>query len=157
LKPFQAPSHNDIYNAGTEIHFLSYYKYWDPQENFYYAQKHTGFSPNSERSEGTYSKYASLDDELDGFHYYLGYVKFGIGRATSDAAHEIRDGKITRDEGVMLVKKYDGEYPVKYLENFLNYCEINENEFKKVLDSWRSDHIWELKDGNWRLKHAVWY
>jgi N-acetyl sugar amidotransferase len=131
LKPFQAPSHNDIYNAGTEIHFLSYYKYWDPQENFYYAQKHTGFSPNSERSEGTYSKYASLDDELDGFHYYLGYVKFGIGRATSDAAHEIRDGKITRDEGVMLVKKYDGEYPVKYLENFLNYCEINENEFKK--------------------------
>ena len=60
-----------------------------------------------------FSKYASLDDEFDGFHFYLQYIKFGFGRATSDTAHEIRDGKITRDEGIALVKKYDGEFPKK--------------------------------------------
>ena len=67
-----------------------------PQENFYYCKKNTGFQVNEDRTEGTYSKYASLDDKLDGFHYYLMFIKFGIGRATSDAAHEVRDGKITR-------------------------------------------------------------
>ena len=39
------------------------------------------------------------------------FIKFGIGRATSDAAHEVRDGKITREEAVYLVNKYDGEFP----------------------------------------------
>ena len=40
----------------------------------------------------------ALDDKIDGYHYHLSVIKFGIGRTTSDAAHEIRDGKITREE-----------------------------------------------------------
>ena len=99
------------------MHFYGYYKFWDPQENFYYAQKHTGFSVNEERTEGTYSKYASLDDKLDS-SFYLAFIKFGIGRATSDSAHEIRDEKITREEGIALVKKYDDEFPDKYFSYF---------------------------------------
>ena len=67
-------------------------------------------------TEGTYSKYASLDDKLDGFHYYLAYIKFGIGRATADAAHEVRDGHIDRDEAVALVKKFDGEFPKNIMQ-----------------------------------------
>ena len=100
LMNYMAPPVHDLRKVGTEIHFFGYYKFWDPQENFYYCQEHTGFMPNPERSEGTYSKYASLDDKLDGFHYFLGFIKFGIGRATPDAAHEVRDGKITREEAV---------------------------------------------------------
>ena len=141
----------------TEIHFWSYYKYWDPQENFYFAVQNTGFNPNSERNEGTYSKYASLDDRFDGFHYYLAFIKFGIGRATSDSAHEVRDGKITRDEAVALVKKYDGEFPKKYYREFLEYCQMSEDEFEKTIDSWRSDHIWlKSNEGEWKLKDPVW-
>ena len=82
LKPFSQPPYSDILANNTQIHFLSYYLYWDPQENYYYCRENTGFSPNTRRSEGTYSKYASLDDRFDGFHYYLGFIKFGIGRAT---------------------------------------------------------------------------
>jgi hypothetical protein len=136
---------------------MSYYKHWDPQENFYYAQKNTGFTPNNERSEGTYSKYASLDDEIDGFHYYLSYIKFGIGRTTSDAAHEIRDGKISREEGVALVKKYDHERPKKYLKEFLQFCKITEIEIEEVIDSWRSPHLWKLEENKWQLRKAVWH
>ena len=157
LTPFMAPSYESIMNNKTEIHFYGYYKYWDPQENYYYCKENTGFTPNSERSEGTYSKYASIDDRIDGFHYYLSYIKFGIGRATSDTAHEIRDEKITREEGVALVRKYDSEYPRKYFNEFLEYCDITEEEVDEVLDSWRSDHIWEKTSDGWRLKHAVWY
>ncbi|WP_078125509.1 N-acetyl sugar amidotransferase [Leptospira alexanderi] len=156
LRPFMAPAYEDIIKNKTEIHFLGYYKFWDPQENFYYCQENTGFVPNSERSEGTYSKYASLDDRIDGFHYYLGYIKFGIGRTTSDTAHEIRDHKITREEGVALVKRYDGEFPKKYYQEFLEYCSVTEEEFNEVVDSWRSDHIWEKKSGEWLLRYKVW-
>lgn len=157
LYPFMAPSYEDTTKNKTEIHFLGYYKFWDPQENYYYCREHTGFTPNTERSEGTYSKYASLDDQIDGFHYYLSYIKFGIGRTTSDAAHEIRDGKITREEGVALVKRYDHEFPRKYYKEFLEFCSITDAEVHEVIDSWRSDHIWQQQDGEWKLRHAVWH
>ena len=156
LKPFMAPPVEELRKVGTEIHFYGYYKFWDPQENFYYCQEHTGFMPNPERSQGTYSKYASLDDKLDGFHYFLGFIKFGIGRATSDASHEVRDGKITREEAVALVRRFDSEFPAKYFSEFLEYCSITEAQFWDVVDSWRSDTVWERDGKEWRLKTSVW-
>ena len=140
----------------TEIHFFGYYKFWDPQENYYYCREKTGFTPNTERTEGTYSKYASIDDEIDGFHYYLSYIKFGIGRTTADTAHEIRDNKITREEGVALVKRFDHEFPNKYYDVFLDYCSITDQESHEIIDSWRSDHLWQKSNGEWKLKHKVW-
>ena len=155
LYPYLSPDYEKIVNNKTEIHFFGYYKMWDPQENYYYCFKNTDFSSNPERTEGTYSKYASLDDKMDGFHFYLSYIKFGIGRATSDSAHEIRDGKITRDEGAALVKKFDSEFPERYYREFLEYCDISEQEFWDVIDSWRSDHIWEKSNSGWHLKNTV--
>ena len=155
IYPYLAPKFSDIKKNNTEIHFFSYYKFWDPQENFYYCLENNGFRPNPERTEGTYSKYAGLDDKLDGFHFYLAFIKFGIGRATSDSAHEIRDGKISREEGIALVKKYDGEFPEKYFSDFLEYCNITEGQFFEVIDSWRSDHLWKKVNGRWQLKHPI--
>jgi N-acetyl sugar amidotransferase len=155
IAPFLPPRHAEIMNNKTEIHFFGYYKFWDPQENFYYCQEHNGFTTNPERTEGTYSKYASLDDRIDGFHYYLAFIKFGIGRTTSDSAHEVRDGKITREEGVALVKRYDGEFPARYYKEFLAYCGITDEQFTDVIDSWRAEHLWKREDGAWKLRHAV--
>ena len=132
--------------------FMSYFYKWNPQENYYYCVDNTGFKPNNIRSEGTYTRFASLDDKLDGFHYYLMYIKFGIGRATSDAAHEVREGHITREEGIALVKKYDGEFPENILNYFLKYCDMNQTEFHDIIDSWRSKHIWKKEGNSWKLK-----
>ena len=156
FESFLAPDFDRITANNTEIHFMGYYKFWDPQENYYYCREHTGFSPNTERTEGTYSKYASFDDEIDGFHYYLAYIKFGIGRTTSDTAHEIRDGKINREEGIALVEKYDHEFPSKYFAEFLEYCSITNAEFFDILDSWRSSHIWKKTGNEWQLKRPIW-
>lgn len=156
LYPFMAPRFDEIKKNNTEIHFFGYYKFWDPQENYYYCREHTGFTPNTERSEGTYSKYASLDDQIDGFHYHLAYIKFGIGRTTSDTAHEIRDGKIDRDEGIALVKRFDHEFPKKYYKEFLEFCSITDEQVQEVIDSWRSDHIWVKIDNEWKLRKPIW-
>jgi len=154
---YRPPKAEDIKRLGVQMHWHSYYKKWIPQENFYYSQKYAGFSANEDgRSEGTYSKYASLDDKTDGFHFYLGYIKFGLGRTTRDAMMEIRSNHITRDEGVALVKRYDGEFPQKYFKDFLEYLDISEEKFWEVIDSYRPPHLWEKIEGEWKLKHAVW-
>lgn len=153
------PPIDKIAKVGSEMHWFSYYKKWVPQENYYYAVENTGFKANPDgRSEGTYSKYASLDDKTDGFHYYMAFMKFGICRATSDAAHEIRDGHLTREEGVALVRRYDGEFPKKYFKEFLEYLNITEREFWDVVDMYRSlsPHIWSQVNGEWKLRHTVW-
>ncbi|OGL44349.1 MAG: LPS biosynthesis protein [Candidatus Schekmanbacteria bacterium RBG_16_38_10] len=155
LIPYLAPSIEELEVNKTEIHFFGYYEKWTPQENYYYCVENTGFTANPVRSEGTYSKYASLDDKLDGYHYYLAFIKFGLGRATSESAHEIRDGHITREEGVGLVRKFDGEFPKKNFKEFLEYCDITEEFFREVIDSWRSPHLWEKVNDEWRLKYQI--
>ena len=136
--------------------YLGYYLKWDPQECFYYASKHTGFKPNTERTEGSYSKYSSIDDKIDNFHYYTLLIKFGIGRATNDAAQEIRNNKITREEGIALVKKFDHEFPKKYFKDFLEYIDITESEFFKLIDKFRSPHLWVKDKDMWLLKKRIW-
>jgi N-acetyl sugar amidotransferase len=156
ILPYMAPDNNKLEKLGLDIHFFGYYKKWVPQELYYHAVEHTGFKPRYARNEGTYSKYASFDDQIDGFHYYLSYIKFGIARATADTAHEIRDGHITREEGVGLIKRFDGEFPHENFKIFLKYCGITEDHYFNVIDSWRSPHLWDKIDGEWMLKHPIW-
>ena len=132
-----------------------------PQENYYNAVKTTGYSPSPERTEGTYSKYVSLDDKVDGFHFWTTFIKFGIGRTTEEASQECRHGYITREEAVNLVKKYDGEFPKKYFQDFLKLTKLSEEEFYNIVDSFRPSHLWE-KTGNdfrygknWALKNKI--
>jgi N-acetyl sugar amidotransferase len=159
--PFQLyrpPDSEELVKIGAEMHWFSFYKKFIPQENYYYCVENTGFQANPEHSEGTYSKYASLDDKQDGFHFYLAYIKFGIARATSDAAHEIRDGHLTRDEGIALVRRYDGAFPNRHFKWFLNYLNITEEEFWEVINLYRtiSPHVWRNVGGEWKLRHNVW-
>lgn len=156
FSPYIAPDSSELEASGIEVHYLGYYLKWDPQECFYYAADNTGFSPNSERTQGSYSKYSSIDDKIDPYHYYTTLAKFGLGRASYDAAQEIRNGKITRDEGVALVQKFDEEFPDRFLPEFLDYISHTEDSFHDTVDSFRSPHLWEKKGGAWVLKYAVW-
>jgi hypothetical protein len=90
------------------------------------------------------------------FHYFTTLIKFGIGRATYDAAQEIRNGKITREEGASLVKQFDQEFPLKYFSDFLEYIGINEEEFFQTVDKFRPPHLWQKNGKDWLLKHYVW-
>tara|TARA_Y100000389_G_C17462660_1_gene523004 strand:- start:157 stop:1359 length:1203 start_codon:yes stop_codon:yes gene_type:complete len=138
-----------------EFHYLGYYLKWDPQECYYYSYENTGFSPNVERTQGSYSKYSSIDDKIDYFHYYTTLIKFGIGRTTYDASQEIRNNKITRDEGVTLVKKFDQEFPDKYFKEFLDYIDLTETQFWKNINKFRPPHLWVKKKNNYKLKYQV--
>jgi N-acetyl sugar amidotransferase len=156
LEPYLPLETHVLANNQLEFHYLGYYLKWDPQECFYYASANTGFKPNSERTEGSYSKYSSLDDKIDPFHYYTTLIKFGLGRASYDAAQEIRNNKISREEGVQLVKQFDQEFPKKYFDDFLNYVSLDTGAFYETIEKHRNLNLWEFYSGAWKLKHPVW-
>lgn len=138
-----------------EVHYLGYYLKWTPQECYYYAVEHTGFEANPVRTEGTYSKYNSIDDKIDGFFYYTIFIKFGIGRATYDASQEIRNKHLTREEGVALVRRFDGEFPERYFQEVMEYIGMKPERFLELCEQFRSLHLWIKEGGQWRLRHPV--
>jgi len=155
LTPYLPADYRRLEAASIEVHYLGYYLKWTPQESYYYAVEHTGFEANPVRTEGTYSKYNSLDDRIDGFHYYTSYVKFGLGRASSDASQEIRNRHLTREEGVALVHRFDGEFPERYFREVMEYVGLKPERFLELCDEFRSPHLWERVGGEWRLRHRV--
>jgi len=156
LMPFLPCSPVELEKAAIEVHYLGYYLKWTPEEVYYYAVENTGFKARPFRTQGTYSKYNSIDDKIDDLHYYTTFIKFGIGRATYDASQEIRNNHLTREEGVALVKKFDGEFPDKYFKEIMNYLEIKPERFMELCDHFRSPHLWSKINGQWRLRHTIW-
>jgi N-acetyl sugar amidotransferase len=174
LEPYLPADPARILEGRIEVHYLGYYLKWHPQSCYYYAVEHGGFEASPERTPGTYSKYNSIDDRIDDFHYYTTYIKFGIGRATYDAAQEIRSGDISREEGVALVKRFDGEFPWRFAEEIFRYLSIPPAEFSeaarlfeqpvmdyeyfmRLADSFRSPHLWKYEEGEWKLRRQVWH
>lgn len=172
LQPYLPARPEDVERVGVQVHYLGYYMKWHPQSCYYYAFEHGGFEASPERTPGTYSKYNSIDDRIDDFHYFTTFIKFGIGRATYDAAQEIRSGDITRDEGVALVKRFDGEFPHRFANEIFKYLSIEPHEFpiairqfevpqfsteyfQVLTDAFRSPHLWRHDGSVWSLRHQV--
>ena len=145
----------ELKNANIEVRYLGYYLKWTPQEAYYYSVEHSGLQANPVRSEGTYSKYNSLDDRIDGFHYYTLYIKFGIGRTTYDVSQEIRNKHITREEGVALVQRFDGGFPEKYFNEIMEHIGMEPERFVELCDEFRSPHLWNKENGEWKLRYQV--
>ena len=149
------PDRDEVKRASIQRYFFGYFKNWSNHENFYYAQQNTGFTPNPERTEGTYTRYSSIDDRIDGFHHWFGLLKFGISRCTANAAREVREGFRTRDEAVALVHRYDTEFPSRYFKDLLTYAQVTEEEFWEIAERWRNENLWERVGNNWKLKYQV--
>ena len=156
LQAYFPVSPYDIERTGTEVHYLGYYVKWHPQEAYYYSIENSDFMPNDHRTEGSFSKYSSLDDKIDWLHYHTTMIKFGIGRATYDSAQEIRNGDITRDEGIALIKRFDGEFPQQYITACCDYMGITLQDYHDAIERLRSPHLWEKNHGKWELKQPIW-
>jgi N-acetyl sugar amidotransferase len=172
LQPYLPADPEQLEANGVEVHYLGYYLRWHPQSAYYYAVEHGGFEASPERTPGTYSKYNSIDDKVDDLHYFTTYIKFGIGRASYDAAQEIRSGDIDREEGVSLVRRFDGEFPERFADELFEYLSLTPDEFGaaaghlsepvmtresflRLCDRFRSPHLWEKVGGEWRMRHTV--
>lgn len=156
LMTYLPADYNEFGKSNIEIHYLGYYLKWVPQEAYYYAVENTGFQARPFRTQGTYSKYNSIDDKIDDLHYYTTHIKFGLGRASYDSSQEIRNRHLTREEAVALVRRYDGEFPNRYFQEVMDYIGMKPDYFMDLCDKARSPHLWKKENGEWKLRHPVW-
>jgi N-acetyl sugar amidotransferase len=135
----------------------SYFEAWDSYRNYLVAKKHCNLTESESTNPGTFTNFAQTDQALYDLHTYLMYLKFGFGRATQDVGIEIRRGAMTRDQGVNLVKLYDGQFPNHHLKTYLNYYKMTNKELNKVFDKWVNKNLFYKckKEKIWKPKFEV--
>jgi N-acetyl sugar amidotransferase len=149
------PKDEDIRRVGVRGIFLQNYVRWSGNDNAIIAKKY-GWKESEQPFERTYRKVSNLDDmHENGIHDYLKYIKFGYGRATDHVCKDIREGRMTRNEGIEIVRKMD-HIKSRDLDRWLKYVGMDEEEFDRVADTFRDPTVWEKdENGNW-VKDNIW-
>jgi N-acetyl sugar amidotransferase len=146
LTPYFYPNDVEIERVGVTGIFLGHYFFWDARKQLEVV-KRRGFSLKEDGpTEGTYTNYENLDERLVGLHDYLKFVKYGFGRATDHACIDIRNKRITREQGLKLVKQFDGKYPHYAVSEFIKYSGMSKNEIDSIIDSYTNPILFKRND-----------
>lgn len=150
---YDYPSDAELLEVGVTGLFLGYYFPWDGLSNYLIAQAH-GFKSYGKNVEGSILDYENLDNYQTGIHDYFKFLKFGFGRTTDLVSTHLRRGRITRNQGLELIRKHDGKYPWTYLgkslDKILDKMDLSVKNFEDICDRFTNKEIF-LKDGNGEL------
>lgn len=149
------PPNEKIQKAGFKVGHWSYYENWDPYIHYEFASKNYGMQIHKGRNTGTYTDFGQLDTPLYELHTYMMYLKFGFGRGLQDACIDIRFGRLSRQEAVEIVNKYDGEYPEKNIPVFLDYYKMSKKEFDAILDKHVNKRLFKKVNKIWRPTFTI--
>lgn len=149
------PDDGEVLKAGVRGLYIGNFFKWDSNDHAKMVQEKYGWKPKQEPFERTYRNFSNLDDRYEnGIHDLLKFVKFGYGRASDHASKDIRDGYMTREKGIEMVRKYD-HVVSKDLYYWLDYAGMTEKEFWQTADTFRDPRVWRIEDGQW-VKDNIW-
>jgi len=150
MLPFTYPSDAELQRVGVTGLFLGHFIPWDGQRNALLSQArgmHTYHKP----VEGTITNYENLDNHQTGIHDYFKFLKYGFGRATDQACLQIRRGRISRSEGLELVRRHDGRFPWEYLgkslQDILRPLDMTLEEFQGICDRYTNRELFMQQNG----------
>jgi N-acetyl sugar amidotransferase len=153
LVPYTYPSDEELKVVGVTGLFLGYYFPWDGFTNYLLSQAH-GFSSYGKVIEGSIVDYENLDNYQTGIHDYFKFLKYGFGRATDLVSISLRRGRITRNQGLELIKLHDGKYPWSYLgkplSQILQKIDMTVAEFDEICDRFTNKELF-MKDESGQL------
>lgn len=150
------PSDEDLTRVSVRGAYIGNFHKWDPNVHARRMHEEYGFEYAKQPFERTYRTMSNLDDmHENGIHDYMKFIKFGYGRASDHASKDIRDGYITREQGIELVRKYDHVKPRRDLERWLEYVGMTEEEFDRIADTFRNPRVWRQENGQW-VKDNIW-
>jgi len=152
---FLFPTDEELKGRDLKITHWSYFESWDPYRNYLIAKEHCGLQEAPANNSGTFTNFSQNDQALYALHTYMMYLKFGFGRATQDAGIEIRRGAMMRDQAVNLVRLYDGHYPEEFIETYLKYYQLTQEEFDAILDRWVNLKLFKKVNGRWKPTYMV--
>jgi N-acetyl sugar amidotransferase len=155
LTPYIYPDDDDIYEIGVRGIYLSNYFFYDGYHNANIAINNYNWKPYNKGFERTYRTISNVDDIFEnGVHDYMKYIKFGYGRGTDHACYDVRLGKMSREEAITIVKKYD-HVESSDLDFWLDFVGMSKEEFYKIANTFRDKRVWSLVEGRW-TKRNIW-
>ncbi|WP_278572821.1 N-acetyl sugar amidotransferase [Fusobacterium ulcerans] len=160
--PYTYPTDRELKDVGVTGIFLGHYIPWDGLTNKIIASAY-GFQDYGQHIEGALESYENLDNYYNGIHEYFKFLKLGFSRATDQASLHIRRNRLTREDGVKIVKILDGKFPWSYLgkplEEILNEIEMTLEEFINICDKFTNKSLFRcdengnlIKDKNGNLE-----
>lgn len=154
LNFYTYPSSKEIQQLGLKGIFLGHYFPWDGLTNFLVSQAN-GFKSNPNLVEGSIVSFENIDNYQTGIHDYFKFLKYGFGRATDIASLYIRRNLISRQQGLSLIKKFDGNYPSTYLakplDQILDKIGLSIEEFDEICDRFTNFDLFQ-KNSDGKLK-----
>ncbi len=121
---------------------------WSDLGNSIYASlQGLELKPEQKEDTGDLLEACMLDEEFTNINYMLKYYKLGFGRASDYVNGQIREGKITRQEGIKIVEKYDGVCSDRIIESFCKYVSISKSEFWNITNKWVNKDIFDIVEG----------
>lgn len=151
LTPYFGPSDEELSDKGVKAVFLGHFFEWDPERTAQVAREH-GFTDRSEGPVTGYYAFADIDDAfLISVHHWLKWFKFGFTRTYDNLSLEIRNGRMTRDEAVEIIRERGDETPVEDIEELCSYLEIPSARFYEIAEGFRDPDVWVSRNGGWEI------
>jgi len=151
LTAYFGPSEAALSQAGVSAVFLGYYFPWDPDVTNAVARAH-GFQANAEGARVGYYDYADIDDDFISLHHWLKWYKFGFTRTFDNLSLEIRNGRMTRDQALAIVRAAGDETPRADIARFCAFAGIDESRFMAIAETFRNTDIWKRdSQGRWNI------
>jgi N-acetyl sugar amidotransferase len=151
LAPYVYPSDEELAEVGVRGIFLGQYDKWNAEDHVRLDIKKYQFETLQTR-QTTYNHHEKIEDYFNDVHNYLKYLKFGYSRCTDHASMDIRHRRITREEGIEFIRKYEHLVKPKTLEPFLKFIDMTEEEFEQSIEHLRDTSIWEKQSNKkWEL------
>jgi hypothetical protein len=136
--------------------FIANYFGWNQNQHRKRMEELYGFEVSPVPFDRTYQRDSDLNNIHDpGVHDYMKWVKFGYGRITDHCCRDIRNGDMTRDRAVELIRQYEHVIPGD-LARWLDYVQMDRAEFTAIADSFRDPRVWVKNEyGQW-IKDNIW-
>jgi hypothetical protein len=132
LKPFTYPPSRELRSAGTRSLFLGYYIPWDVKNQVTLIEKELDWKRDEVEGIPEEYGYEKIECYMQGVRDYIKFLKRGFGRTAHLTSIDIRNGRMTREEGLELTQKYDGRRPAA-LDRFLRILDMDEKQFMDIV------------------------
>lgn len=154
VQPFVYPYDNELEAVGVRGIYLSNYIRWDSKAQHELMIDTYGYE--AARQQRTFNTYEDVHcHHSAGLHDYIKFLKYGYSKVTDHASREIRLRRMTREEGIDMVRRYTEVEPAD-LPMFLDWVEMNRHEFLNCVWDRRDPRIWSRNEGgDWQLLDSV--
>ncbi len=159
LIAYNFPTDEEMAEAGVRIVYLGYFiKDFNNFKNAEVARANGLKGRDVKREDiGAINMFDALDEDFVHVNQFLKYLKLGFGKTSDEVCEAIRLGRMTRDEAIDLVRRFDGRVHDRYVRKFCSYLGMTREEFEDIAESFRNADLWTRdEDGEWRLKNTLW-